>query len=196
MIGEVVRFPASAESLSVEQGRAAAERALAVPIAERRDRARELRLENPELLMAVCEILSGRMESSPAPVREDAAFFYRFLETPSRRIGEFDEREYFLGELAFLAGAAGAVIVGFSTRLENGVTPLAKHHGVRVETFDIIYVMTAGGPGFASETLNVYTFQVGLFYFHIGYASSLLVILFALVLGVSLLLIKVRRGSW
>ena len=54
----------------------------------------------------------------------------------------------------------------------------------------------SGGPGFASETLNVYTFQVGLFYFHIGYACSLLVILFALVLGVSLLLIKVRRGSW
>jgi len=65
-----------------------------------------------------------------------------------------------------------------------------------LKTFDIIYVMTQGGPGFASETLIVYTFQVGLFYFHIGYASSLLVILFALVLGVSLLLIKVRRGSW
>jgi len=65
-----------------------------------------------------------------------------------------------------------------------------------LKTFDIIYVMTQGGPGFASETLNVYTFQVGLFYFHIGYASSLLVILFALVLGVSLVLIKVRRGSW
>ncbi len=64
-----------------------------------------------------------------------------------------------------------------------------------LKTFDIIYVMTQGGPGFASETLNVYTFQVGLFYFHIGYASSLLVILFALVLGVSLLLIKVRRGA-
>jgi multiple sugar transport system permease protein len=65
-----------------------------------------------------------------------------------------------------------------------------------LKSFDIIYVMTAGGPGFASETLNVYTFQVGLFYFHIGYACSLLMILFALVLGVSLVLIKVRRGSW
>jgi len=38
-----------------------------------------------------------------------------------------------------LASAAGAVIIGFSTKLENGVTPLAKHHGVRIETFDIIY---------------------------------------------------------
>jgi translation initiation factor IF-2 len=38
-----------------------------------------------------------------------------------------------------MASAAGAVIVGFQTKLENGVTPLAKHHSVRIETFDIIY---------------------------------------------------------
>ncbi|MBK8859137.1 MAG: translation initiation factor IF-2 [Opitutaceae bacterium] len=38
-----------------------------------------------------------------------------------------------------MAGAAGAVILGFHTKLENGVTPLAKHHKVRIETFDIIY---------------------------------------------------------
>ncbi len=38
-----------------------------------------------------------------------------------------------------MAGTGGAVILGFNTKLENGVTPLAKHHGVRVETFGIIY---------------------------------------------------------
>jgi translation initiation factor IF-2 len=38
-----------------------------------------------------------------------------------------------------MAGAAGAIILGFHTKLENGVTPLAKHHGVRIETYDIIY---------------------------------------------------------
>jgi len=40
-----------------------------------------------------------------------------------------------------MAGASGALIIGFHTRLENGVTPLAKHHGVRIETYDIIYEM-------------------------------------------------------
>ncbi|HVS52269.1 MAG TPA: translation initiation factor IF-2 [Opitutaceae bacterium] len=40
-----------------------------------------------------------------------------------------------------MASAAGAVIIGFHTKLENGVTPLAKHHSVRVETYDIIYEM-------------------------------------------------------
>jgi translation initiation factor IF-2 len=38
-----------------------------------------------------------------------------------------------------MAGAAGSVIIGFNTKLETGVTPLAKHHNVRIETFDIIY---------------------------------------------------------
>jgi len=38
-----------------------------------------------------------------------------------------------------MAGAASSVIIGFNTKLENGVTPLAKHHGVRIETFEIIY---------------------------------------------------------
>jgi len=38
-----------------------------------------------------------------------------------------------------MASAAGAVIIGFNTKLENGVTPLAKHHSVRIETYTIIY---------------------------------------------------------
>jgi translation initiation factor IF-2 len=38
-----------------------------------------------------------------------------------------------------MAGAAGSVVIGFNTKLENGVTPLAKHHGVRIETYSIIY---------------------------------------------------------
>ena len=38
-----------------------------------------------------------------------------------------------------MAGTAGSVIIGFNTKLENGVTPLAKHHGVRIETYNIIY---------------------------------------------------------
>ncbi|MBS0633326.1 MAG: translation initiation factor IF-2 [Verrucomicrobia bacterium] len=40
-----------------------------------------------------------------------------------------------------MAGAAGSVIIGFHTKLEPGVTSLAKHHGVRIETYEIIYEM-------------------------------------------------------
>jgi translation initiation factor IF-2 len=38
-----------------------------------------------------------------------------------------------------MASASGAVVIGFQTKLENGVTPLAKHHGVRLEAYNIIY---------------------------------------------------------
>jgi len=41
-----------------------------------------------------------------------------------------------------MASAAGSIILGFNTKLENGVTPLAKHHGVRIETFGIIYELS------------------------------------------------------
>jgi multiple sugar transport system permease protein len=117
--------------------------------------------------------------------------------------------------LITLAGLATLPLEPYESALIDGATPAQMFWRITLpllrptimvallfraidclKTFDIIYVMTAGGPGFASETLNVYTFQVGLFYFHIGYACSLLVILFALVLGVSLILIKARRGSW
>ncbi len=38
-----------------------------------------------------------------------------------------------------LASAAKAIVIGFNTKQENGVTPLAKHHGVTIEHFNIIY---------------------------------------------------------
>lgn len=38
-----------------------------------------------------------------------------------------------------LASTSNAMVIGFHTRLEPGVVPLAKHHSVRIETFDIIY---------------------------------------------------------
>ena len=38
-----------------------------------------------------------------------------------------------------MASTAKAVIIGFNTKQENGVTALAKHHGVTIENFEIIY---------------------------------------------------------
>ena len=64
-----------------------------------------------------------------------------------------------------------------------------------LKTFDTIMVITSGGPGTASETLNIYIFQQAFDYFHMGYASSLIVIFLAIILGVALVLIKYRRQS-
>ena len=64
-----------------------------------------------------------------------------------------------------------------------------------LKTFDIIFVMTQGGPSNASETINILLFNQAFSYFNMGYASSMAVALFAVVMGASLILIKVRRST-
>jgi multiple sugar transport system permease protein len=66
-----------------------------------------------------------------------------------------------------------------------------------LKTFDIIFIITQGGPANASETINILLFNQAFSYFNMGYASSMAVALFALVMGASLILIKVRRtAAW
>jgi multiple sugar transport system permease protein len=62
-----------------------------------------------------------------------------------------------------------------------------------LKTFDIIYTMTRGGPGFATETINIYGYVQSFEYFRLGSASSLLVVFFAIVLGISLLFVQIRK---
>ena len=59
--------------------------------------------------------------------------------------------------------------------------------------FDIIYITTQGGPGNASNTLNIYGFRKGFEFFEIGYASALMVTLSAIVLGAVMVLNQARR---
>jgi len=99
---------------------------------------------------------------------------------------------------ARVAGASGWQIFWFITLplLRPTLMVAALFRTIdALKTFDIIYIMTQGGPGFASETLNVYIFQTAFLYFHMGYASALLVALFALVLSVSFIVIRLRRAA-
>jgi multiple sugar transport system permease protein len=59
--------------------------------------------------------------------------------------------------------------------------------------FDLIYITTQGGPGTASQTLNVYAFRRGLEFFDMGYASALMITLAAVVFGVVLALSQFRK---
>lgn len=58
------------------------------------------------------------------------------------------------------------------------------------KTFDIIYILTRGGPGIATETLALYTFTNAFGFLRMGYGSALATILFVLVLVVSILLMR------
>ncbi len=65
-----------------------------------------------------------------------------------------------------------------------------------LKVIDIIYVMTAGGPGHGSETLNLYNLVVGLQYFDVGYGAVVALILFALVSVLVLMLLRYRSPGW
>jgi multiple sugar transport system permease protein len=62
-----------------------------------------------------------------------------------------------------------------------------------LKTYDIIYAMTGGGPGYSSETLNILAYKFSFEYFNLGQASSILVFLFFIVLLFSLGVIQVRK---
>lgn len=104
MTGRVIHFPE--HPLSSDQAQAVAERILRTSPDERLAKRRVLQMEDPETLLALCVLLRDRIDLDPAAARDEAEFFFQFLSVPQRAIGLFDERHYFLGELALLAGAA------------------------------------------------------------------------------------------
>jgi len=66
-----------------------------------------------------------------------------------------------------------------------------------LKAFDTIYVITSGGPGTASETINLYLYLQAFSFYNIGNASAVVVIFFIIVLALALTLLHVReRTKW
>ena len=66
-----------------------------------------------------------------------------------------------------------------------------------LKTFDIIYVMTQGGPGTASETLNLFLYLQAFAFFNIGFASAVVVVYFLILMVMSVgLMITRQKTSW
>jgi multiple sugar transport system permease protein len=66
-----------------------------------------------------------------------------------------------------------------------------------VKSFDIIFAITQGGPGSASETINLYLYSVAFTYYDLGYGSAIAVMLFLLIVALVALLLHLRqRALW
>jgi multiple sugar transport system permease protein len=66
-----------------------------------------------------------------------------------------------------------------------------------VKSFDIIFAITQGGPGSASETINLYLYSVAFVYYDVGYASAIVVVFFALIIALAGALLRLRqRMHW
>jgi multiple sugar transport system permease protein len=65
-----------------------------------------------------------------------------------------------------------------------------------LKVFDLIWVITAGGPGFASETLYVYAYNQAFKYLDIGYGSAVIVVFTVIVAAASAVWIRARERAW
>jgi multiple sugar transport system permease protein len=62
-----------------------------------------------------------------------------------------------------------------------------------LKAFDTIFVITNGGPGTSSETINMLLYQTAFGYYNLGYASSMVVVFFVLIMLLSLILLQTRQ---
>jgi len=72
------------------------------------------------------------------------------------------------------------------------ITALTLRSLDNLKEFDIIYTITQGGPGIASETLYLYSYKTAFSFFKAGYGSTLIIIVFLLVLLFNVALNKIR----
>jgi tetratricopeptide (TPR) repeat protein len=103
---KILPFPTRSENLwlSPQQAELAAADFLAIPLEERSDVERERFLDSPDVLLAICSVLKRNRDLSPAAVLNEAVDVYRWISRPDCHLGLFDERDYFLGEMALIAG--------------------------------------------------------------------------------------------
>ena len=64
-----------------------------------------------------------------------------------------------------------------------------------LKEFDIIYTITQGGPGIASETLYLYSYKVGFNFFKAGYGSALMIVVFLIVLVFNVVMNRMRISA-
>ena len=62
-----------------------------------------------------------------------------------------------------------------------------------VKSFDIIFAITQGGPGSASETINLYLYSVAFVYYDLGYGSAIAVVFFILIVMLAAVLLYLRQ---
>jgi tetratricopeptide (TPR) repeat protein len=82
------------------------ERLLALPMKGVLESALNPAFNDPQVVLAVCEVLRRRGETSPADTKTSAEFVHSCLASAEPTIELQEEREHFLGDLALIVGTA------------------------------------------------------------------------------------------
>jgi len=111
--------------------------------------------------------------------------------------------------LLFLAGLQGIPEMYYESAEIDGATRMRKFFHITLpllsptmffvvvmsiigsfQVFDLVFVMTEGGPGRATSVLVHYLYQSAFEYFQMGYASAIAWVLFFIVFGLTLIQLK------
>lgn len=64
-----------------------------------------------------------------------------------------------------------------------------------LETYDLIYILTRGGPGSSTETISYYIYRMAFVYLDMGKSSAMSFLLLIAIVGMTLILMRVMRSS-
>jgi multiple sugar transport system permease protein len=62
-----------------------------------------------------------------------------------------------------------------------------------LNTFDLVYALTTGGPGNATEILGIYIYNSGFRYSELGYGSAVAMVLLLISLGIAYIYVRLMR---
>ena len=107
----ILQFPGRApKAKSPSDALVAAQHYLSVDAEARRPLEIDALFRDLDVLLSICGLLRDRCSSSPAEVFAESSRIFSWLTVQGHGLGYFDERDFFLGEAALLAGSASRAL--------------------------------------------------------------------------------------
>ena len=64
-----------------------------------------------------------------------------------------------------------------------------------LKTYDLIYILTRGGPGISTETISYYIYRVAFVFLDMGTSAAMSFLLLMIIILLTLVLMRVMRTS-
>lgn len=64
-----------------------------------------------------------------------------------------------------------------------------------LKTYDLVYILTRGGPGISTETISYYIYRVAFVFLDMGKSAAMSFLLLLVIVGLTLILMRVMRTS-
>jgi multiple sugar transport system permease protein len=64
------------------------------------------------------------------------------------------------------------------------------------QAFTEMFIMTRGGPMYSTTTIVMHLYERAFEYFQMGYASAVAFILFAIIIGLTVIQLRLTRTGW